>query len=119
MINQNEIVTDNNILNSVGNKPQFSSKCIENKATLNSQKLEKELESEARRNAHKRKESLQDIKNDVVKNIYKYSLQFICVLFIAWVICACMNANEIKSGIEFLLSTIFTLFVGALLGKYI
>ena len=65
--NTSQYLTDN-----VGKQPVFSSKNIVSQEDLNSSKLEKELEDDARRNEHKRHESLQDIKNDVVMNIYKF-----------------------------------------------
>ena len=112
--NTNQYLTDN-----VGKQPFFSSKDIVSQEALNSKKLEKELEDDAKRNEHQRHESLQDIKNDVIKTIYKWLLPFILILMVLWAICCWINALEVKAGIEWLFTTIISLFVGTLIGKFI
>lgn len=117
--NQQDNKTESNpFFNKVG-KPQFSSKDVACQLPLNSKQLDKELEEDAKRKAHNRKQSLQDIKNDVVKNIYKFLLPFILFLLVVWCICCWANSIEIKSGVEWLISTIISVFIGTLIGKFI
>lgn len=121
MINTSSDTTkENEILNELG-QPRFSAKDVTTQNTLKAKQLQKEfeLEADAKQKAHIRKQSLEDIKNEVVKNVYRWLLPFVLVLLIFWVICCVFNSQEVKSGVEWLLSTIISLFVGTLIGKYI
>ncbi len=120
MINDTSTTKEANILNEF-KQPSFSSKDVVNQNTLKSKKLQKEfeLEADAKQKAHNRKQSLEDIKNEAIKNIYRYLVPFIIVLLILWVLCCIFNAYEVKAGVEWLLSTIITLFIGALIGKVV
>lgn len=120
MIDNTNTTQEDNLLNEL-KQPSYSSRYVTNQNTLKSKKLQKEfeLEADAKQKAHNRRQSLEDIKNDVIKSIYKSILPFVLILLVIWAICCAVNSTEIKSGVEWLLSTIMTLFVGALIGKHV
>lgn len=93
-----------------------------NGKTLNQKDFLVELNREKQKNDHRRKEDFKDFKQDVIKFLV---IWVVPGLALAWFICSIVNGNtdfnlkEPQQKIEFALSTMFTLFAGALIEKYI
>lgn len=107
----------NKLIDNRLDKPQFDKSILKNKEPVSSQALGKELEQAKRRNEHERNERLQNAINDLKINVYRFGWFVVMIPGIIWLFACWVNAYEVKAGMEYVLKTIATLGIGALLGK--